>query len=123
MAAKPKSGPILTIRIDYASTHTLGPGKVRLLERIAETGSISAAGRSLQMSYRRAWLLVEELNRLFGEALVVAQKGGGGGGGARLTDTGHRVVRLYRQIEARATLAAAADLRALQRMMASPVSA
>ena len=123
MPAKARTTPSLRIRIDYAATHALGPGKVRLLELIEETGSISAAGRALKMSYRRAWLLVEELNGMFGEPVVVAQKGGGGGGGTQLTDAGRRVVKHYRHIEECATSASSADLRALQRMLARAAGA
>ena len=110
--------PDLRIRVDFAPGYALGPGKVRLLEMIDDTGSISAAGRSLKMSYRRAWLLVEALNQTFDIPLVVAQKGGGGGGGAHLTDAGKLVVRSYRAIEERASNAASADLLALSRLLA-----
>ena len=78
----------LTIRFDFAPERRLGPGKIALLEAIAATGSISAAGRQHKMSYRRAWLLVDELNRQFGEPLVRAQPGGPKGGGAALTAVG-----------------------------------
>ena len=86
----------LTIRFDFDADRRLGPGKVALLEAIQRTGSISAAGRAHEMSYRRAWLLVEDLNKLFGEALVTARPGGAKGGGAALTPTGEKVVALYR---------------------------
>ena len=90
----------LTIRFDFDAERRLGPGKVALLKSIAQTGSISAAGRRHAMSYRRAWLLVEELNRTFGEALVTARPGGAGGGGAALTAAGERITAL-RQSSAR----------------------
>jgi molybdate transport system regulatory protein len=115
--------PGLRIRVDFSAAHALGPGKVRLLELIDDTGSISAGGRGLRMSYRRAWLLVEALNSTFDVPLVIAQKGGGGGGGARLTEAGKQVVRLYRDIEARAGKAADSDLRALSRMLAASARA
>ena len=67
------------LRLDFGGERSLGPGKVRLLELIDETGSISAAGRALEMSYRQAWLLVDELNRMFRDPVVSAQTGGGGG--------------------------------------------
>src|ERR1700684_495304 len=89
----------LTIRIDLSPSSALGPGKIRLLELIGETGSISAAGRAMKMSYRRAWMLVDELNHMFREPLVEARPGGAHGGGARLTDTGTSVARCYREIE------------------------
>ena len=75
------------------------PGKICLLELIAEHGSISAAGRALGMSYRRAWLLVDELNHLFAEPVVAGQIGGRSGGGASLTPFGARLVECYREIE------------------------
>jgi molybdate transport system regulatory protein len=79
----------------------LGPGKVDLLEAIGRTGSISAAGRELGMSYRRAWLLVDALNHMFPDALVTAAPGGSRGGGAKLTDYGRGVAAAYRRVEAR----------------------
>jgi molybdate transport system regulatory protein len=92
----------LSLRIDFDKTTRLGPGKAELLERIAEHGSISAAGRAMDMSYRRAWKLVDALNSMFSEKLVVAQTGGTGGGKAALTPAGAEVLRLYRAIEAHA---------------------
>ena len=89
----------LTIRIDLAAGRQIGPGKIRLLESIRDTGSISRGGRALGMSYRRAWLLVDDLNQRFGTPLVETQRGGGGGGGAALTETGRDVVKLYRRME------------------------
>lgn len=78
----------------------IGPGKVRLLELVAQTGSISAAARAMQMSYRQAWLLLDEINRLFEHELLVTQQGGQGRGGATLTELGQQVVADYRQFEA-----------------------
>jgi molybdate transport system regulatory protein len=75
----------LSIRVDLAPLGAVGPGKIRLLEFVDETGSISAAGRAMNMSYRRAWLLIDELNRLFKSPLVAARTGGEAGGGAELT--------------------------------------
>ena len=83
----------------------LGPGKVDLIEAIGRTGSISAAGRELGMSYRRAWLLVDALNHMFAEPLVSAAPGGAQGGGTKLTDYGRRVAAAYRRVEARARAA------------------
>jgi len=96
----------LSIRVDLAGGGRIGPGKIALLEAIAASGSISAAGRVLKMSYSRAWELVEDLNRGLGHPVVTTAAGGSGGGGARLTPTGQRVVAEYRALEA-ATLAAA----------------
>ncbi|MCJ2085067.1 LysR family transcriptional regulator [Methylobacterium sp. E-005] len=99
--------PRLSIRIDLGPGHRLGPGKVRLLETIAEHGSISAAGRALGMSYRRAWLLVEAMNRGFDRPVVEAQIGGRAGGGARLSAFGAAVVAQYRAVESAAEAATA----------------
>lgn len=109
----------MSIRIDLAPGVRLGPGKVRLLESIAEHGSISAAGRALAMSYRRAWLLVDELNRSFVEPVVAAQPGGRSGGGATLTPFGGRLVACYREIEHDAATAAAERLAELRRAVAA----
>ena len=103
----------LWLRVELGDGHRLGPGKIQLLEKIDEHGSISAAGRSMQMSYRRAWLLVESINASFREPAVVTQQGGSAGGGAVLTELGHEVVRRYREIEQRALAAASESLDAL----------
>jgi len=89
----------LTLRVVFGEAAALGPGKVALLEAIAESGSISAAGRALKMSYRRAWTLVEELNGLVRTPLVRARPGGAQGGGAQVTALGRLVVREYRALE------------------------
>ncbi|MFN3459462.1 MAG: winged helix-turn-helix domain-containing protein [Oceanibaculum sp.] len=104
----------LTIRVDFGPHGALGPGKIRLMELIGEKGSITAAGRSMKMSYRRAWLLVDALNRMFREPLIETQHGGSGGGGAVLTPLGQRVVALYRGIEAGASTTASASLGELE---------
>ncbi|KAA2212496.1 winged helix-turn-helix domain-containing protein [Teichococcus oryzae] len=107
------AAPSLSIRLDLGGGCRIGPGKVRLLEEIGRVGSISAAGRSLGMSYRRAWELVEAVNRGLGRPVVEAVAGGAGGGGARLTEVGHAVIATYRGIEAEANLLAAGRLVAL----------
>ncbi len=103
----------LFIRVDYDGRGVLGPGKARLMEAIAETGSITAAGRRLGMSYRRAWLLIDELNHLFRAPLVSAQRGGDRGGGAALTALGETVLARYRALERDALAAAGPHLAAL----------
>jgi molybdate transport system regulatory protein len=108
----------LTIRFDFDDERRLGPGKIALLEAIARTGSISAAGRAHKMSYRRAWLLVEELNHLFGRVLVTARPGGVKGGGAALTPEGERVVSLYREAEAKMKRSAASEIAHLESALA-----
>ena len=111
----------LTIRLDFESGRRLGAGKIALLEAIERTGSISAAGRAHKMSYRRAWLLVDELNRLFETPLVSAHHGGTKGGGATLTDHGRRIVALYRSAEAKMRAAAQQEVEAVERDL-SPVA-
>lgn len=101
------------LRVVLGPGIALGPGKADLLDAIADTGSISAAGRKLKMSYRRAWLLVEELNGSFQSELVAADKGGAHGGGARLTELGARVLKHFRSMERKTSKAIAADLSAL----------
>src|SRR5208337_3915025 len=108
----------LTIRLDFAPGRRLGAGKVALLEAIDQTGSISAAGRIHAMSYRRAWLLVDELNQLFAAPLVAAHHGGAKGGGAQLTDEGRRIVSLYRDAEAKMRAAAEQEIDAIERQLA-----
>lgn len=106
--------PRLSIRIDFDDDGRLGPGKILLLERIAEHGSISAAGRSMGMSYKRAWELVSEINRNFSLPLVELQTGGRGGGGAALTAFGKELITHYRAIERKARRAVSKHLDALQ---------
>jgi len=108
----------VSIKLTFADDLALGPGKVRLLELIQETGSISAAGRAMKMSYRRAWLLVDDLNRSFKSPLVVTQLGGTGGGGAELTPLGADVARRYRAIEAKLRAGSRAHLTQLENAIA-----
>src|SRR5215475_13070988 len=103
----------LSIRVDLASGLRIGPGKISLLETIRSTGSISAAARSLEMSYRRAWLLVEEINNGLHEPAVTAASGGRHGGGAVVTEVGERVIDLYHSIESQARSGADHEFRAL----------
>src|SRR5215470_7989146 len=107
----------LSIRIDLASGDRIGPGKIALLEAIRSTGSISAAARSLGMSYRRAWLLVEEINDALRAPAVAAETGGRRGGGANVTAVGEQVVGLYRAIEAHARSAAGGEFRAIGKLV------
>jgi len=90
----------LRMRVVLRHGAALGPGKIDLLEAIAETGSIRAAGNRFKMSYRRAWELVAELNGMFAKPLVTAETGGRGGGGAALTPLGRAVVKRFRAMEA-----------------------
>ena len=100
----------LSIRVDLSRTLGIGPGKIRLLEMIEETGSISAAGRAMDMSYRRAWLLLDELNHTFHEPVATTAHGGRSGGGASLTPFGKRLVQGYRKMETDAEKAVGAYL-------------
>jgi len=104
----------LTVRVDFGSDRALGPGKIRLLEAIDKTGSISEAGRSLDMSYRRAWLLVDDMNRCFREVVVTTRPGGAHGGGAALTPFGRELIEKYRSIEAQALSATRPHLHELE---------
>jgi molybdate transport system regulatory protein len=100
----------LTLRVDFSEDRAIGPGKIRLLEAIRDTGSITQAGIALGMSYRRAWLLVYDMNNCFHEAVIAAQAGGSHGGGASLTPFGERLIDQYRAIEAEAHAATVARL-------------
>src|SRR5437879_13338541 len=115
MAVKPTPRVQFRLRITSGDDIAVGPGKVDLLEAIARNGSITAAARELGMSYRRAWLLVDTMNRCFRLPVVEAETGGKRGGGARLTASGEDAVRLYRGIELSASRAARNDIRALLR--------
>ena len=107
----------LSIRLDLTSGDRIGPGKIALLEAIRDTGSISAAARRLDMSYLRAWLLVEQLNDTLREPAVAAAPGGRQGGGAELTPMGQRVIELYRSIKGIAQSSAKEEFRAVGRLV------
>lgn len=113
-----KRGPRL--RVLFNELTALGPGRSELLERIARTGSISAAAREMGMSYRRAWLLVEATNAAFVEPLVATSTGGSGGGGAHLTDFGMAMLARYRAMELKAAQALAADFAEFTKFMVPP---
>jgi molybdate transport system regulatory protein len=103
----------LIVRVDLGVHGRLGPGKMLLLEKIDALGSISAAGRAMNMSYRQAWELVDQLNRAFIEPVVASKTGGKSGGGAALTPMGRQIVTQYRAIQDQARGAAAPDLAAI----------
>lgn len=107
--SKPQT-PTIRLRIDLSADSALGPGKIALLERIEATGSLSQAARELGMSYRRAWLLLADVNQMFTDPATTMSVGGSGGGGARLTDLGREIVRAYREIEDAAAKAAGARI-------------
>jgi molybdate transport system regulatory protein len=95
----------------------IGPGRAQLLEAIAGAGSISAASRATGISYRKCWLMVDAMNRLFAEPLVEAAVGGGRDRGARLTPAGDRALAAFRALEARIAGAIAAELDTLDAML------
>jgi molybdate transport system regulatory protein len=117
--AKPeRHGPRL--RLLFSELTALGPGRAELMERIARTGSISAAAREMGMSYRRAWLLVEATNAAFVAPLVATSTGGSGGGGAQLTEFGHTILARYRAMELKAAQALAGDFAEFSKFMVEP---
>ncbi len=105
-----KSLPSLSVRIDLDTEGRIGQGKIQLLENIHTCGSISAAGRAMDMSYKRAWDLVDEINKICGRAAVQRQTGGKHGGGATLTPFGLSLIERYRGIERVAADAVRKDL-------------
>jgi len=107
----------LRMRLTVGEVIAVGPGKIALLEALAEAGSITAAAKQLDMSYRRAWLLIDELNRALAEPAVCTAQGGVRGGGSKLTPTGERLVKLYREIEKKALAHCEGPIRELQRML------
>src|ERR1700754_1953310 len=112
--------PSLSVRIDLDAEGRIGPGKIQLLENIRECGSTSAAGRAMDMSYKRAWDLVDEINRICRQAAVERQTGGKNGGGAALTPFGEALVGRYRRIERDAASAVKKDLAALRSDIEKP---
>ena len=118
-AAKPsaRGSATLFLRVRLSKTLAIGPGKMDLLERIDESGSISAAARAMRMSYRRAWLLVEEMNESFRDPVVVSQHGGPRGGGAQLTPSGKTLVDCYRRIQRKAASVTERERRSLSALV------
>lgn len=107
------------MRVTVGEAIAVGPGKVALLEAVEAHRSISAAAKALGMSYRRAWLLVDELNRSLKEPAVTAAAGGVHGGGTELTDVGRQLIVLYRRIEERAMSACEEDIRRLTALVSA----
>jgi len=105
------------LRVTISDALYLGPGRADLMELIAETGSISAAGKRMGMSYKRAWSLVQALNEGFGAPLIETSRGGAGQGGALLTANGAEVLRHYRSMQAKTRDAIAGDLAAITALM------
>jgi molybdate transport system regulatory protein len=117
---KPASKPVakFRLRVTVGEVIAIGPGKIQLLEAIRETGSITAAAKSLGMSYRRAWLLLDELNHALRKPAVDSAKGGVQGGGSALTPVGQQLIDTYRRIEDTAASACAADIKRLLGLVA-----
>jgi molybdate transport system regulatory protein len=105
--------PIVRFRIDFAEHSSIGPGKIRLLEAIRDSGSLSQAARDIGMSYRRAWLLVESLRQCFRIPVTVASTGGKDGGGMSVTDFGNSLIKSYRQLELDLATLTARNFRAI----------
>jgi molybdate transport system regulatory protein len=108
----------IKVRIYHGDMPAIGPGKSDLLEAIAKSGSISAAAREMGMSYKRAWDLVNAMNRSFKQPLVTTATGGSRGGGAQVTEFGHDVLRRYRELETKATQSVLNELSALNALLA-----
>jgi molybdate transport system regulatory protein len=119
-STKPSSKPVakFRLRVTVGEVIAIGPGKIQLLEAIRETGSITAAAKSLGMSYRRAWLLLDELNHALRKPAVDSAKGGVQGGGSALTPVGQQLIDTYRRIEDTAASACAADIKRLLGLVA-----
>ena len=110
----------VTVRLDFDADRHLGHGKIRLLELIAAHGSISSAARAMGMSYRRAWLLTDEVNRMFAEPVFATKLGGRGGGQAQLTEFGRSVVDLYRRMGVETQERFGAEIAGLEAVLAPP---
>jgi len=118
--SKRKVAPIglrLRMRVTWREEIALGPGKVELLAMVGETGSINEAARRMGMSYMRAWLLIQTMNKCFKKPLVTAARGGAAGGGAKLTAAGKRVLGLYQQMEQASFKAAETDWKELRKLL------
>ena len=111
--------PVLTprFRVVCGKNIALGPGKVKLLVLLRETGSLNETARRLGMSYMRAWTLVKTMNECFREPVAIAERGGKCGGGMKVTATGRRALALYEEIESAATKSAAVAWRNLQKLL------
>jgi molybdate transport system regulatory protein len=119
MPAMPRY-PGLTLRILGRRSPAMGPGRAELLEKIVESGSISAAAREMGMSYRRAWQLVEAINRSFTQQVVVTAIGGKRGGGTQITEFGMDVIKRFRAMESKASASVAADIERFDALLKSP---
>jgi molybdate transport system regulatory protein len=117
---QPRSRRAIRPRVYLKPGAAIGPGKIDLLRHVDETRSISAAARAMGMSYKRAWQLVDAMNRDLGRAVVSTAIGGSGGGGAELTDLGRALIARYAALEERVNEAARDELATLQRLVRKP---
>lgn len=115
--------PLVRPRLYLGGELSLGPGKIDLLRKVGECGSISAAARELGVPYKRAWLLIDSLNRGFLSPLLDTAIGGKAGGGARLTPLGEALVAAYAALEAKLNASAKTELAAIMRLVDSPAGA
>ncbi len=120
MGEKKKSEKRIFIRFDLESGPRIGPGKIALLEAIADTGSISGGARRMGMSYRKAWMLIDAFNNTFAEPVITTETGGEQGGGATLTGTGKEVLRLFREMEAKAVTVTETSRKAFEKLVKLP---
>lgn len=111
---------VIKLRIDFDGERYIGHGRIELLELIGEHGSISRAAKAMDMSYKRAWYLMDEFNAVFSEPLIERQHGGKGGGAARLTPFGSEIVRQYREMEATTLKTCAKPLATMEKHLAKP---
>jgi molybdate transport system regulatory protein len=123
-AATPAAPPVepkasFRLRVTAGDVVAIGPGKIALLESIEHTGSLTAAAKRLDMSYRRAWVLLDEVNRSLREPAVTTSKGGSHGGGSVLTGPGRRLVELYRHIESTALQTCSGELHEMYELLAT----
>lgn len=108
------------LRIGEGDEIAIGPGKIALLEQVLASGSINAAAKAMGMSYRRAWMLIDEVNRHMAQPVVLKATGGAHGGGTEVTAHGRKLIALYRKVETDAAKACARDLRQIIQMLARP---
>jgi len=111
------SRPLVRPRLYFGSELSLGPGKIDLLRKVGECGSISAAARALGIPYKRAWLLIDSLNRGCPSPVLTTAIGGQRGGGAQLTPLGEALIAAYEALEEKLNSAARGELAALQKML------
>jgi molybdate transport system regulatory protein len=109
---------VIKLRIDFDGNRYIGHGRIELLELIGQHGSIAKAAKAMEMSYKRAWYLIDDFSAIFSEPLIERQHGGRGGGAAKLTPFGAEVVRLYREMEANSLRVFAKPLAIMEKHLA-----